>query len=165
MYALSYLTEESLFLFICLFLKASWKFKQIKDQYPDCVKRERQSVSSAACRVFLYCFSSVIGDAERIGEAGEYLTLGSCLLIPQEVLQYLKAHLPPKAKGNLKDYPEQKVMWFVALLFGSPLSLLYGPSQRTNGNSTSMGLWKASLSLFRSCVETETKFALGFCSE
>lgn len=63
-----------------------------------------------------------------------------CLLLPQEVLQYLEAHLPPKAKGNLKDYPEQKVVWLVALLFCSPLSLLYGSSQRTHGTFISMGL-------------------------
>jgi len=74
-----------------------------------------------------------------------YLALGSCLLIPQEVLQCLKALLPPKAKGYLKGYPEQKVMGFVALLLCCPLSTLCGPSQGTHGTFTSMGLRKASL--------------------
>lgn len=54
-----------------------------------------------------------------------YLALGSCLLIPQEVLQCLKALLPPKAKGYLKGYPEQKVMGFVALLLCCPLSTVW----------------------------------------
>lgn len=35
--------------------------------------KEQQSILSAVHTVFLRCFSTVIGDAERIGEVGEYL--------------------------------------------------------------------------------------------